>query len=49
MRERMEKEGFIVELSLDDDMGHMIALALHHRWPADTCIFPLPCLFKILF
>jgi hypothetical protein len=30
----MEKEGSIVELSLEDDMGHMLALALHLRWSA---------------
>jgi hypothetical protein len=31
-----EEEGAIVELPLDDYMGHMLALELHPHWSAGT-------------
>jgi hypothetical protein len=32
----MEKEGAIGALSLDDDMGHMLGIALNLSWSAGT-------------
>jgi hypothetical protein len=45
----MEEEGAIVELSLDDYMGYMLALSYISVGQQVTVMFPCLCLFKISY